>query len=123
MGKNKNDDNNNNNNHGNNNYDKSNNNDGSDGNNNSGSSNNGNGNDDDNDDNSNNNVTNVSKKVKRIYVSSKVIAEVINTEYLQDFNISAYFWAKITPFEDKTKILELNVDVVSCAIGEMLSNN
>ncbi|GBC47351.2 hypothetical protein GLOIN_2v1733465 [Rhizophagus irregularis DAOM 181602=DAOM 197198] len=62
------------------------------------------------------------KKVDRIYISSKVNAEVINSEFLQDFNISANLWAEIIPFEEDIKILEYDVDVNVCGVGDMLSN-
>ncbi|CAG8706547.1 19513_t:CDS:2, partial [Rhizophagus irregularis] len=58
----------------------------------------------------------------RIYISSKVNAEVINSEFLQDFNISANLWAEIIPFEEDIKILEYDVDVNVCGVGDMLSN-
>ncbi|PKY40602.1 hypothetical protein RhiirA4_11586 [Rhizophagus irregularis] len=37
----------------------------------------------------------VKKKENRIYISSKVNAKVINSEFLQDFNISTNLWAKL----------------------------
>ncbi|RGB35370.1 hypothetical protein C1646_785439 [Rhizophagus diaphanus] len=62
------------------------------------------------------------KKVDRIYISSKVNAKVINSEFLQDFNISANLWPEIIPFEENIKILEYDVDVNVCGVGDMLSN-
>ncbi|PKC09447.1 HCP-like protein [Rhizophagus irregularis] len=62
------------------------------------------------------------KKVDRIYISSKVNAKVINSEFLQDFNISTNLWAEIIPFEENIKILEYDVDVNVCGVGDMLSN-
>ncbi|GES72637.1 hypothetical protein GLOIN_2v1733465 [Rhizophagus clarus] len=62
------------------------------------------------------------KKENRIYVSSKVNARIINSEFLQDFNISANLWAKIIPFEENINLLEYDVDVNVCGIGDLLSN-
>jgi TPR repeat protein len=75
--------------------------------------------DGDDDGNYGNNSSN--KKDKRIYISSKVNAKVINTEFLQDFNISAKLWAKTSPFED-TMTLKYDIDVYACGIGNLLSN-
>jgi TPR repeat protein len=68
------------------------------------------------------NNNNDKRKENRIYISSKVNAKVINSEFLQDFNISANLWANIIPFEENIRILEYDVDVNVCGIGDMLSN-
>ncbi|CAB5381140.1 unnamed protein product [Rhizophagus irregularis] len=62
------------------------------------------------------------KKEDRIYISSSVNAGIINSDFLQDFNISANLWAKISPYENNVKVLEYNVNVNDCGIGDMLSN-
>ncbi|GBB99996.1 hypothetical protein RclHR1_03700004 [Rhizophagus clarus] len=62
------------------------------------------------------------KKENRIYISSKVNTRIINSEFLQDFNISANLWAKIIPFEENINLLEYDVDVNVCGIGDLPSN-
>ncbi|PKY40603.1 hypothetical protein RhiirA4_415984 [Rhizophagus irregularis] len=62
------------------------------------------------------------KKEDRIYISSSVNAGIINSDFLQDFNISANLWAKISPYENNVKVLEYNINVNDCGIGDMLSN-
>ncbi|CAI2180796.1 8647_t:CDS:1, partial [Funneliformis geosporum] len=48
-------------------------------------------------------------------------AEVINLDILQIFNISAIIWAKTAPYEEDARILNYEIDVNGCDVGEMLS--
>ncbi|CAG8609229.1 5539_t:CDS:2 [Funneliformis mosseae] len=58
-----------------------------------------------------------------IYVDSIVNAEVINLGIVQDFNITASIWANTAPFEEDVGILNYEINVNGCGIGDMLSNN
>ncbi|CAG8712613.1 12732_t:CDS:1, partial [Funneliformis caledonium] len=62
-------------------------------------------------------------KENKIYVFSRACAKAVDLDIFQDFNISASFWAKTSPFEKEVGILEYDINVIACGIGEMLSNN
>ncbi|CAG8588337.1 13910_t:CDS:2, partial [Funneliformis caledonium] len=68
------------------------------------------------------NISNDNKN-KKIIVDSNVNAEVINLDIVQDFNITANIWANTAPFEEDVGILNYEIDVYGCGIGDMLSNN
>ncbi|RHZ81916.1 hypothetical protein Glove_116g34 [Diversispora epigaea] len=56
-----------------------------------------------------------------ILISSEVIAEVKDTDIIQDFKISAYLWAKVDPLPNKRNDLTFSIDVNDCRMGKMLS--
>ncbi|CAI2190146.1 4892_t:CDS:2, partial [Funneliformis geosporum] len=59
----------------------------------------------------------------KIYVYSKVNAKVMNLDIFQDFYISASLSAKTTFSKKEVRILEYDINLNGCGVGDMLSNS